>query len=325
MLNLERFLFVWPIFWLIASVAAADDDNIVFADENWLVTKQAAGEGWPICGFEHRTHEFKVVLGVEENISGKGPTPFFYFFTSVPDEFGSSVVVMGETRMPTPSSVSDLYVENGWANLELEYLSEIIDDQSARLVSQSLLGRLRAGQRLRIGEFNIALGSGQAAFSDANLKRCFQGRVTSSQAVRLGLPHETAQTVPWKAEVCDLVAVNSKSAIGAKLYYYEDSDTLTAVLISQHQYSDGKATYVDPLICEDGDVNSCVGGVIQGIRSDNLSYWKTELMRTGSLVEVVTNQFRDGTLSASTLDRDGHFADTYMIEKCAEQQLDVGD
>ncbi|WP_170426905.1 hypothetical protein [Ruegeria arenilitoris] len=304
----------------VSSAAVADEHNIVYADENWLVMKEAAGVDGPFCSFEHRSHELSVVVAVH-GVPAKERAPMFFIFASVPEKFGSSVVSMGDTKMPTPSGISDLLTDNGWADLEFEYLSDIEDDKTARLVSQSLIGRFRAGQTLKIGEFEFELGSGEAAFSDANLKSCFEGRITRSHATRLGLSLETAKLQPLEVEVCDLVAFASETAIGAQIQYYQDTDTLTAVLISQHQYDDGRATYVDRMYCEDGVSSNCVGATVDGIGSDSLSYWKTEMTRNESVVEVVTNSFSDGTLSAASLDRDGYYKDTYMIDSCTKKQL----
>ncbi|PHO04166.1 hypothetical protein CSC82_11570 [Rhodobacteraceae bacterium 4F10] len=170
-----------------ANADVSDGEEVVFVDENWIVTKDI---DLPGCMFEHRSQNLSVVLGVVETNKSRRES-LFYIFTDLPTSQTTTIGRIGDSNLPSFSTASELLVEGGVSYLELEFLSDLDDDLAARLVSQSLIGRFRKFQLLTLGDFELELGNGEAAFSDHNLKLCFDGSVTQREATRLGLPLST--------------------------------------------------------------------------------------------------------------------------------------
>ncbi len=296
----------------------AEDIEPIFLDKNWKVTREPEIAG---CWFEHRTHDFSVFLGMD------GPTdtayqPNFWVFASAPKEFGTSIVTMNGKQLPTPSSKSELYSENDLVFFELEYLSDISDDLNSRLVAQSLLSRFRNGEAVGLGDYLLELGDGAAAFSNDNLRECFNRRVRKSDAQRLGVPLDAAKIPIDKVEICQLVPLNSSSFDEAEVRYYQDdsrpgnSNYLHAVFAAKESYPGGQAHFVEVLDCENENQMRCVRDEVIFFDGGQYTHYQTQLIRENSKVDFSIEYFEDPSFDA-VLEGNGDVeTHTFKLENC---------
>ncbi|MFC3615051.1 hypothetical protein ACFORG_14880 [Lutimaribacter marinistellae] len=285
-----------------SSVASAEEGEQVYLDKNWSVSKEQ--DVGPICLFKNRKTDLELALGVagDMNVFDEPPVSLLWIFTEVPKNESSTSFSMGGSDLPPPSRPTDLYTEGDVANLELEFLTDIEDDLTAGLVAKSIIGRFRNHDEFFVGEHRLYLGDGAGAFSEENLRSCFSGAVTKSEAERLGLPSDVVAKKEFSPEVCKLAPSSNEEIIEAEIQYHRTSDDLKAVLIT-HEKEENGGRWIDitNLECtEKGDIRTCVGGTIFGLNEEEKSYWKTTVWHSGNMLKAEHRKMDDGRFVTAT-------------------------